>query len=128
MQTHSGQKLLNLPRRFIKSAVALCFNAPKYQVAKTTSSSSYNRPHKFLERLHRLIGTFPLYTRYLFEKVCSTKNLPLRRENAFVQLQYMKFPHVSNILSQRFVRHNCNFQYIFTNMRALIFFKGKKLT
>ena len=30
VQTHSGQRVLKSPRRFIESAVALCFNSPKY--------------------------------------------------------------------------------------------------
>ena len=55
---------------FIESAVALCFNSPKYLLKwRRQLRRHHNRPHKFWERLHWLIGTFPFYTRYLFEKV-----------------------------------------------------------
>ena len=50
VQTHSaeGQSLLQLPRRFIKSAVALCFNSPKYLFRWTRQlRRHHNRPHKF---------------------------------------------------------------------------------
>ena len=70
VQTHSGQRVLKSPRRFIESAVALCFNSPKYLLKwRRQLRRHHNRPHKFWERLHWLIGTFPFYTRYLFEKI-----------------------------------------------------------
>ena len=70
VQTHSGQRVLKSPRRFIESAVALCFNSPKYlRKWRRQLRLHHNHPRKFWERLHWLIGTFPFYTRYLFEKV-----------------------------------------------------------
>ena len=70
VQTHSGQRVLESPRRFIESAVALCFNSPKYlRKWRRQLRLHHNHPRKFWERLHWLIGTFPFYTRYLFEKV-----------------------------------------------------------
>ena len=70
VQTHSGQRVLESPRRFIESAVALCFNSPKYlRKWRRQLRLHHNHPRKFWERLHWLIGTFPFYTWYLFEKV-----------------------------------------------------------